>query len=469
VKNKDLAGLRRELRSIDSELVAILAQRDRLVTKIGNMKKRLNLGVIDAATEKIALDNFISSAVEVGIDKGYARRLANLVIERSVEAQTQRRGRVTGRDSMLKQLSEMMLKAERKGRRLIRFDIGEPRFRPPRVVVREAKRFLDRTPVMLYGSSAGLPALVDAIAQRLNRRYGTKLGRSNILIFPGGRFAIYASILTTLSSLDRVVLCRPTWPAYESCITLAGGRALAIPTRLEDHWDIDLTALEKVLQLGPKMIVLNNPNNPTGKVLSASMFEEIMELAKKYHTVVLSDEVYTTYSNVPVPSVLQYPDTESIYVNSFSKEFSMTGWRVAYAVAGEERIARMRKIVETSLTNVPEVIQRAALAALKDTSKDAATSRDRIMRRLKMACEELRRARFEFHPPEGGFYVFPRMRRKGIDAEKFSKYLFEKYAVGVLPGTIFGEYPDFLRLAITEPEAAILTGIKRIAKAMDEW
>jgi len=323
--------------------------------------------------------------------------------------------------------------------------------------------------MMLYGSSAGLPALVDAIAERLNHQYGTKLGRSNLLIFPGGRFAIFASIFSTLSSLDRVALCQPAWPAYESCVAFAGGRTLAVHTRLEDHWDIDLTALEEKLRLGPKMIVLNNPNNPTGKVLSNNMFGEIMELARKYRTVVLSDEVYATYSSVPVPSVLEYPDTQSIYVNSFSKEFSMTGWRVAYAVAGEESIARMRKIVETSLTNVPEVIQRAALAALKDTSTDAVTGRNRIRRRLSMACEELRRGDFEFHPPEGGFYVFPRMRRKGIDAEKFSKYLFEKYAVGVLPGTIFGEYPDFLRLAITEPEAAVRTGIRRIVKAMDEW
>jgi aspartate/methionine/tyrosine aminotransferase len=323
--------------------------------------------------------------------------------------------------------------------------------------------------MMLYGSSAGLPALVDAITERLNRQNGTKLGRSNILIFPGGRFAIFASIFTTLSSLDRVVLCQPAWPAYESCVAIAGGRTLAVPTRLEGHWDIDLTALEEKLRLRPKIIVLNNPNNPTGKVLSKNMFGEIMELARKYRAVVLSDEVYATYSSVPVPSVLEYPDTQSIYVNSFSKEFSMTGWRVAYAVAGEERIARMRKIVETSLTNVPEVIQRAALAALKDTSTDAVTGRNRIRRRLSMACEELRRGDFEFHPPEGGFYVFPRMRRKGIDAEEFSKYLFEKYAVGVLPGTIFGEYPDFLRLAITEPEAAVRTGIRRIVKAMDEW
>jgi len=215
MKNQDLTKLRRELHTVDSKLVAILAHRDRLVSKIGELKKRLNLEVIDPAVEKVAIDNFISSADRAGIGKTYARRLASLVIERSVDAQTRRRRRVTGRDSMLKQLSEMMLKAERKGRSLIRLDIGEPRFRTPRAVVREAKRYLDHTPMMLYGSSAGLPALVDAITERLNHQNGTKLGRSNILIFPGGRFAIFASIFTTLSSLDRVALCQPAWPAYE--------------------------------------------------------------------------------------------------------------------------------------------------------------------------------------------------------------------------------------------------------------
>lgn len=440
-----------------------------MVTKIGERKRRLNLGITDPAVEKVAIDNFLASAAKAGVEKAYARHLISLVIEHSVDAQTRGRRRTTGKDSMLKQLSEMMLKAERKGRKLIRLDIGEPRFRTPKAVVRAAKRYLDHTPTMLYGSSAGLPALVDAIAERLNRQHGTKFGRSNILIFPGGRFAIFASIFTTLSRLDKVVISQPAWPAYESCIAFAGGRTLAVPTSLEDHWDIDLTTLEETLRLGPKMIVLNNPNNPTGKVLPANVFEEVMRLARKHDTVVLSDEVYTAYSSIPVPSVLEHPDTESIYINSFSKEFSMTGWRIAYAVADDDRIARMRKIVETSLTNVPEVIQRAALAALKDTSTDAAAGRNRIMKSLNMACEELRKGNFEFHPPEGGFYVFPRMRRKGIEAGKFSKYLFKKYAIGTLPGTIFGDYPDFLRLAITEPEASTRTGIKRIVKAVDEW
>jgi aspartate/methionine/tyrosine aminotransferase len=193
-----------------------------------------------------------------------------------------------------------------------------------------------------------------------------------------------------------------------------------------------------------------------------------MELARKYHTTVLSDEVYASYCDAPAPSVLEYPDNESIYINSFSKEFSMTGWRVAYAVADEEKITRMRKIVETTLTNVPELVQRAALAALKDPSREAIASRRRIRRRVRIACEELQKGKLEFFPPDGGFYVFPRTKRR-IDSKKFAEHLFAKYAVGVLPGTIFGGYTNFLRLAITEPEDAVRTGVRRIVKAMNEW
>ena len=469
VDEQALRKLRADVRTVDSELVGLLARRFRLVRKIGQLKKQLKASVIDPATEKAVMENFLASATRTGIDKSYARRLANLVIEGSVGIQMRPKKKVTTGDSMLKQLSETMRKAEREGRKLIRLDIGEPRFRTPRAAIRGAKRCFDQSAMMLYGSSAGLPALADAIAERLNRQYGTKIGRSNVLIFPGARFAIFAAIFSSVSSLERVVLCRPAWPAYESCVAVAGGRTLSVSARLEDEWDINLTALEDTLRLGPKMIVLNNPNNPTGKVLSAKTFQEIMQLAAKHHVTVLSDEVYASYSDTLAPSVLEYPDSEVIYVNSFSKEFSMTGWRIAYAVADEERILGMRRIVETTLTNVPELIQRAAVAALKDTSDDAATGRRRISRYLRVACEELRKGDFEFCPPEGGFYIFPRMRRRGIDSEKFAKYVFEKYAVGILPGTIFGEYRDFFRLATTESETAVKTGIRRIVRAMNEW
>jgi len=440
-----------------------------LVSKIGLLKRKLKIGTIDVLSERSAMENFVVSAARAGLEESYARRVAELVIEVSVDAQLRSRPAAASRDALLKQLAEMMRRAEKKGRRLIRFDIGEPRFKTPSAAVSEAKRWLSRSPTMLYGSSSGLTELADAIATRLNNQYGTRLRRSNILIVPGGRFGIFAAIRTNVSSLERVLVCQPAWPAYESFISLVGGRVLSVSTSLEDRWDIDLVALEEALKLRPKMLILNNPCNPTGKVLSAERFQEVMGLASKYRTTVLSDEVYASYCGTPAPSVLEYPDSEAIYINSFSKEFSMTGWRVAYAVADEQRIAKMRRIVESTLTNVPELVQRAALAALKDPSGEAAASRRRITRHLSIACEELQKGGFEFYAPDGGFYVFPRMKRRGIDSEKFAKHLFVKYGVGVLPGPIFGGYKNFLRLAITEPENAVRTGIRRIVKAMNEW
>jgi aspartate/methionine/tyrosine aminotransferase len=244
---------------------------------------------------------------------------------------------------------------------------------------------------------------------------------------------------------------------------------LTVSTKLEDEWEINLAALEEALELRPKLLVLNIPNNPTGKVLSADRFEEILELAGKYGTTVLSDEVYASYCQGPVPSVLDYPENKAIYINSLSKEFSMTGWRVAYTVADEETIAKMRRIIEITLTNVPELVQRAALAALRDPSSEAAAGRRKIARHLRIACKELRKGDFEFHTPEGGFYIFPRMKRRQIDSEKFARQLLAKHAVGAMPGSVFGEYKGFLRLAITDSENAVRTGIRRIVKAMNEW
>jgi len=274
---------------------------------------------------------------------------------------------------------------------------------------------------------------------------------------------------SAVSSFERVLLCQPVWPAYESCAALVGTRVLSVSTDLEDRWEIDPTALEEQLKLRPKMLIINSPNNPTGKVWSAKRFQEVLELASKYRTVVLSDEVYTSYCSTRVPSVLDCPDVDAIYINSFSKEFGMTGWRVGYAVADDQRIGKMRAIVETALTSVPELVQRAAVAALKDPSREADRARREICRRVGIACEELRKGDLEFYPPDGGFYIFPRIKKRKMDSEKFAKHLFKKHAVGVLPGNVFGEYKDFLRLAITESEATVKAGIRRIVKAIDEW
>jgi aspartate aminotransferase len=468
MSESDLEELRKQLRSVDSELVSILARRSSLVTNIGLLKQKLKMGVIDTLAEKSAMENFTSSATNAGLNQSYARRVAELVIEGAADLQKQSRPPTATSDSQLKQFSESILMAEKEGRKLIRLDVGEPRFKTPRAAIREAMRWLTEHPTVLYGSSHGLTELTDAIAERLNKQYGTQLRRSNVLIVPGGRFGFFAAMRTGVASLERVVVCQPAWPAYEAIAGLVGARTRSIPTSFEEGWEIDMAMLEEELKMGAKMLVLNNPCNPTGKALSRGRFEEILRLASKYGTTVLSDEVYSSYCDEPAPCVLQYPDNEAVYLNSFSKEFSMTGWRIAYVVSDEKRIAKIRSLIQTTLTNVPEFIQRAALAALNDKSREAARARHSITKRASMACAELRKAGIEFYPPDAGFYVFPRIRGASADADKFVQYLLSKHGVGVMPGSVFGGYRDFLRLAVTESRTTVQTGIKRIVKAMNE-
>lgn len=469
MNENELQKLRGELRSIDSVLVDTLAQRMRLVSKIGLLKQELNMPVIDTAAEKSTIDNITTRATEVGLEEPYARRLAELIIGGSVDVQTRSRPPTASSDSILKQLFETVQNMEKEGRELVRLDIGEPRFNTPAAALREAQRCLGESPQIFYGSSAGLPELADAIAARLNDQYKADLRRSNVLIVPGGRFGIFAAIQTTVSSFERVVICQPAWPAYESFATMLGARVCPVSTGLENRWDVDLASLEEALKLRPKLLILNSPNNPTGKVLSAKMFRELTELAAQYSTTVLSDEVYASYCSSRVPSVLEHADCESIHINSFSKEFGMTGWRVAYVVADEQKIMKMRSLLQRTITNVPEFVQRAAFAALTDQSGEAQSSRQEIARRVEMACELLKKAGLEFCAPDGGFYVFPRIAPESVDAGKFAEHLLHNHGVSVVPGTIFGRYSNFMRLSITETEPAVRTGIERIVKAMHEW
>jgi chorismate mutase len=150
MNDHDLAKLRSELRAVDSELIDTLARRIRLVRKIGQLKKKLKMGVIDTLVETSAMENFVVSAGRAGVEQGYARRVAELIIEGSVEAQMQSRPPASSSDALLKQFSEIILRAEKKGRKLIRLDIGEPRFKTPSAVAREAKRFLSQHSPMLW-------------------------------------------------------------------------------------------------------------------------------------------------------------------------------------------------------------------------------------------------------------------------------------------------------------------------------
>ncbi len=432
------------------------------------MKQAQGLPTIDADAEQITMDNLVNSATRLGIGISFARQLGELLIEQTIQVQENNKPRQS-KDQLLKQIFELTQKLGAEGKKITRFEIGEPNFAPPESVIKGLTSSLRKNRIIGYGPAAGLPELRKALALEISEEHGTTIDPDQILITPGGRFGIFATIMSFVSALDRVIIPQPAWPAYEECVGLTKGRVIPLTTTLERNWELDMSALEAEMRKGTRMLVLNSPNNPTGKVVNKKRFHEIVELARKYDTFVLSDEVYEKYVRSKAPSILEEDYANSVYINSFSKRFSLTGWRIAYLVTTKEHAKRIRRIIQTAVTCVPEFIQKAALIALKEGKSDARRNINSILKKVDLTCRELDKIDVDFYKPEGAFYVFPRAKKKNFDSAKFANDLLKERQVSISPGQSFGDYPAFFRLAVSLPERQIPNAIKLIGKAVESW
>jgi aspartate aminotransferase len=414
------------------------------------------------------MDNLTTTATKLGINASLARQLGELLIEKTIEVQNANVPKQS-KDQLLKRIIELTQEMLAEGKQVTRFEIGEPNFPPSQSVIRGLTAAFRKKRVIGYGSATGLPELRRKLADELSREHHVEIDPDQILITPGARFAIFATVTSFVSELERVIIPQPTYPAYEECVSFSKGRIIPVTTSLDSNWDMDLSKLEDEFRKGPRMIVLNSPNNPTGKVISTDKYHEIIEIAHKHHTLVLSDEVYEKYAYSKVPSILGEEYANSVYVNSFSKRFGLTGWRIAYLVTSRDYVKRIKRIIQTAVTCVPEFIQRAALIALKQGESAANRNRRLVLRKLELTCKELSKIDVEFYRPDGAFYVFPRSNRPNFNSIEFATRLLKKKQVSVVPGQSFGDYPAFFRLAVSLPERQIPRAIKSIGEAVEEW
>jgi aspartate aminotransferase len=373
------------------------------------------------------------------------------------------------KDQLLKEILELALRLTSQGQKVTRFEIGEPNFPASPQVIRGLTETFRKKKVVGYGPASGIPELRKALADELNSEHDTKIEPDQILITPGGRFAIFATIASFVAETERVVIPQPSWPAYEECVDFIKGRAIPVNTTLDDRWEIDLGKLESELRKGARILILNTPNNPTGKVIGEEKFREIIELTQRYYTTVLSDEVYDKYVRTKAPSILDSGTQNFVYINSFSKQFSLTGWRIAYLVTTKEKAARIRRVIQTLVTCVPEFIQRAALVAVKKGRREAQRNVSAILNKVEVTCQELGKIDVSFYKPDGAFYVFPKANKPNFDSVRFARQLLERYHVSISPGQAFGNYPEFFRLAVSLPAAQIPGAIKSIGEAIDSW
>ena len=359
---------------------------------------------------------------------------------------------------MLYEINEKALRLESEGKKIIRLNLGDPDLATPNEII-EAAYAAMKAGKTKYSSSYGESKL----RQKLAELHGVK--EENVVITPGSKWGIFATMYLMMRGGGNVIIPTPYWTAYDLIAKSLGAKTKLLRTEMENGWKVDLAELEALIDKETKMIILNNPNNPTSKVLDAKTLDGIVELADKKGVTILSDEVYATIAFTKAKSILEYNgDHRHILTNGFSKTFTMTGWRIGYIVASKELVDKITKLNQITINNVPVFIQEAALKGLEMEKQLATTIKDEYQERAKMASKTLSKAGFQFTEPEAPFYVFP--KRKGLDSEKFTLDLLDK-GVAVAPGTSFGDYREHFRISLTAPREQIKTALDIISGALE--
>ncbi|WP_044440865.1 pyridoxal phosphate-dependent aminotransferase [Agreia bicolorata] len=348
---------------------------------------------------------------------------------------------------------------------LVSLAMGEPDFDTPPQVSEAAARALasGRTH---YSPLYGEPALREALASRISLLTGDTASASDVLITHGGTGGLGASILSLVDPGDRVVLPDPTYSLYADLISMAGGTAVPVPLAADLHWDLD--RLRDAL-VGAKLFVFCNPGNPTGIVHTAEELTALGEFLDGTDTIVISDEAYAdlNYTDRPFTSALTVPTLlgRTIYCQTFSKSYAMTGWRVGYLWGPSALIAAAARIHNTVNGSMNTAVQDAALVALETCGPDIERMRESYAARRELMATGLAEVPgLTLSNPEGAFYFFPKYDL-GIPSAELVGAL-RQFGVAVRPGSEFGAAGEHhLRLSYAASEQAISAGVARLADA----
>ncbi len=374
--------------------------------------------------------------------------------------------------------------AARKKIKVISFGVGQPDIPTFDVIIEEAKKALDEK-FTGYTETAGIKELRIAIADYLSQRYGADVDPEEIVVTTGAKTAIFIAMVAYLRPGDEVLIFDPSYPAYPQIAKLMGAKPVYVGLKFDPAkgFYIDMNDVERVVSSKTRMIVINNPHNPTGAIFDKVTLEKLIDLARKYNAILLVDEIYDNfvYEEGAFVSILQLLPREwrdlVLYVNGFSKTFSMTGWRLGYLVVRKDVVDAIKRLAVNVYSCPPSIAQRAGIAALRseESWKCVKEMIELFKKRRDLMYEELRKVPgFEVWRSAGAFYMFPRvegaLKKVGMDVESFAMWLLEEWGVVVLPGTAFSETElgkYFMRFSFATSERDIVEGIERIRKAIE--
>ena len=371
-------------------------------------------------------------------------------------------------------MADRVLALKASGKKIIGLQVGDPDFSTPQAVLDVASGAM-QSGLTHYGPSQGYPELRRAAAQKLERDHGILYDPdAELLVTHGGIHAYYLAMQSVLNPGDDVLIPDPTWATHANMATMLRGNVIRIPAPAENGFIPYFESWEKALTSKTRVIVLNYPCNPTGAYPTREYLQRLQDLAAAHNLWIVSDAVYEDlyYGDKPTSAAaFEGAKERTLLVNSLSKSYAMTGWRVGYLAAPQAVIQNALKAGQNSITCVAPFIQKAAAFALTDPGIQQVTAdmraayarrRERVLR----IAHELESEKVLVTPPQGAFYFFLDFRPLKMTSLEICERLLDEAGVGLVPGSAFGEYGEgFVRMTIAASDEDVEAGFRKIV----EW
>jgi aminotransferase len=355
----------------------------------------------------------------------------------------------------------------------INLSLGEPNFETPDHIKQAAIEAI-QAGITKYNPNAGLYELRQAIADKYTREFGFNYAPENIMVAVGGMEAIFLALATIMDIGDEIIVPDPGYPNYSGTVTILGGKVVKVPLYEKNDFRLKPQDLEKVITPRTKALILNYPTNPLGAVLAKEDVEDLASIVKKHDIMVISDEVYDKiiYDDNIHYSIGQIEDIRKqvLVVNSMSKTYAMTGWRVGFVVGDEEIIGNMPKLQEGVTACLPPFIQKAAIAALNGPQEVVSEMVDHYRRRRGILIEGLNSIKgFKCLKSGGSFYAFVNIKAFGKTSQEFAIEILKEAGVVCVPGSAFGEMGEgYIRFSFANSDENLQEAVRRIREYIEK-
>ena len=356
-----------------------------------------------------------------------------------------------------------------RGKDIINLGIGQPDFSTP-INIQEAAIKAIRDGKHGYTPSNGILELREAVSKRIFQEYRVTISPDSILITPGGKPVIFISMLIFGGSENEIVYPDPGFPIYRSMIKFSGAKPVPLKLSEEDNFEINLDKLENLISDKTSLIIINNPNNPTGSFMNKNKIDKLVYMLEKFPNIhILSDEIYSKiiFDKFKMPSFINYKSLRDrlIVLDGWSKTYCMTGWRLGWSIWPKKLIEYANKLCVNNHSCPSSISQYAGLEAIKGPQDDLNKIVFEFQKRKEFLHEEINKLdKINCFEPGGAFYAFPNISKTGLNGQEFSKIALEEKGVALVPGTSFGdEANDFVRISFANSLENIAEAIKRIS------